>query len=279
MQITDSARRIFHAYLSILPVIVSALGLGVGHVDYNIYVPVWILHSCVMCLGAWITGVRFIRSDDQNKKRAAAIGLFFILPWILVSIFGGMGPPPFTITGWAELATEQQVRFSILILCGVLIAFGFSTLYEDLKSKGEGFYSRLGFTCIILAMPLFIITMAGWGALVTDAFRMITASSSKAIPDWLAPIRHTIEVIIIVWVALIYLATTLFAASIKKTGMLTAKACNVYMITSLAALVLSLAPPSSPEPIATISYLVGIPAITLVIPYLMGINLVRRISG
>ena len=278
MQQTSRTRSFFYVYLLIVPILMFALAFGVGHVDYRVYLPAWILHSCVMSFGAWSIGVRLISSNDPNKSRTAVIGLFFILPWVLVSIFGGMGPPPFTYKGWADLAIEQQIRFGILIICGILIAFGFSTLYEDLKLKGEGFYSRLAFTCIILALPLFLFTMACWGSVITDACKLFVASSSKAMPDWFNPILHMIEVIVIIWVALIYLATALFATSLKKTGTLSVRASNGYIISSLVALAVSLAPSSSPEPLPTISYLVGIPAVTFVIPYIMGINLVAKIS-
>jgi hypothetical protein len=104
-----------------------------------------------------------IRKEDSEKKDLALGSFSLIIPWILISIFFGFGPPPENAAAWVATATEQQVRYSILVIAGVFIAFGSVVLREKLKNSGESFYSGLGYTAITIAIPLFIINMIFWG--------------------------------------------------------------------------------------------------------------------
>jgi hypothetical protein len=248
------------------------LAFVVGRSPRAIYIPIWLVNVAAMLYAAWVLGASNIRSSDPGRKRIAIIGLLFTAPWMFASVFAGMGPPPFNMHEWAELASEQQARFNILIVCAVIIAFGFSMLYEHLKHLGEQLYARLGFTVIIVAIPLMIIGMILWGYMITEAFVIVDATVPRVIPDWLKPMRATVDAVVIVWVALIYLACIFFSLSLQKTNLLKTLP---YTIAAAVALIVSLLP-TSPEPLATINYLVGIPAVTFIIPYLLGLNLLRR---
>ena len=68
-------------------------------------------------------------------------------------MFAGLGPPPQTAIEWTATATEQQVRYFMLVICGVFIAFGFVGLRDILKTKGENFYSLLALTAVLIAIP------------------------------------------------------------------------------------------------------------------------------
>ncbi len=272
---STASRRLSFIFLCLVPLVSVIVAFALGRSPREIYIPIWLINVAAMLYASWVLGARNIRSLDPGKKRIAVIGLLFISPWMLASIFAGMGPPPFTMHGWAELASEQQLRFNILIVCAILLAFGFSLLYDHLKSLDEQFYSRFGFTSIIVAIPLMIIGMILWGSMITEAFVTIDAIVPRVTPDWLKPMRSTVDSVVVVWVALIYVACIFFSLSLRRTKLLESR---VYTIASLAALVLSLLPPTSPEPLATMNYVVGIPAVTFVIPYLMGANLLRSSS-
>ena len=269
---STASRRLSFIFLCLVPLVSVIVAFAIGRSPREIYIPIWLINVAAMLCASWVLGARNIRSLDLRKKRIAVIGLLFISPWMLASIFAGMGPPPFTMHEWAELASEQQVRFNILIVCAILLTFGFSLLYDHLKSLDEQFYSRFGFTAIIIAIPLMIIGMILWGNMITEAFVTIDAIVPRVTPDWLKPMRSTVDAVVVVWVALIYVACIFFSLSLRATKLLKSR---VYTIASLAALILSLLPSTSPEPLATMNYVVGIPAVTFVIPYLMGANLLR----
>lgn len=275
----SSLRSVSQLYLTFIPFIAAIIAFAVGHVSYKLYVPVWIGHSILMILATWFLGARAIRSADETRKTFAGAALLLISPWVLFTVFTGMGPPPDTAAGWVASATEQQVRYMLLIGGGVLAAMGFALLNNSLQTVGEKFYSLLGFTAISVAIPLFMINMAFWGSFLSEAFRIFENSHLKNRPDWYFPIRALFATISLVETGLIYLATAAFAASLRRAGWMAPTASHTYILISLLGMGLNLVPSSFPEPFATLGYLVSIPAFPFIMPYLMAINLLRRLGN
>jgi hypothetical protein len=277
-----SKQHISRIYLPLAPFLGAILAIaatqafGMKHIDSKIYLPVWIIQSCLMVIAAWILGARNIRSNDAEKKHLAAIAMFMIVPWIFISIFAGFGPPPDSAVGWAATAAIQQIRYSILILAGVLITFGFALLREKLKNNGENFYSLLGFTAIMIATPLFIIDMTYWGSNLVESYKIFAASPSAKRPDWFLAVRPQYGIVSLVEVALTYLATAAFAASLKIARWFRPNNCRIYIILSAVGFIFDVLQSSCPEPFATAGFVVSIPAVPFIMPYLMGINLLRR---
>jgi hypothetical protein len=191
-----------------------------------------------------------------------------------------MGPPPATLQGWVNTAAEQQVRYTILIAGGILFALGSALLKAKLQAAGENTYSVMASAAINLALPLFIINMAFWGYYLTDAFRVFILQGAAAKrPDWYGPVKSLFYVISIAEVLLMYLGTVLFAVSLKVTGLFNPVACRYYIIFGLAGVLLVVLPPSWPEPFGTAGYLVAIPAIPFIMPYLIGVHLLKYIKA
>ncbi|MVM36766.1 hypothetical protein GO730_02280 [Spirosoma sp. HMF3257] len=88
----------------------------------------------------------------------------FLIPWAFIALFGSMGPPPTIAQSWVATATEQQIRYAILLGSGVLFTLGFASLRNQLKRAGEDLYSQLGMLLVLLAMPLFMLNMIYWGS-------------------------------------------------------------------------------------------------------------------
>ena len=277
MQPNRTARNISQIYLSILPFLVVALAFAVGHISYYIYLPIWIVNSLLMIFAVWTLGAHKFRSADADKKHVIVVAWLLIVPWIFISMFFGMGPPPTTIKGWVELATEQEIRYIILIVGGISITFGLALLREQLKQTGERFYSLFGFMSIVIAAPLFIINWAYWGIYLPKAFQVFYASGTPAKrPDWYAPLQWFFYEIGIVEVGLIYLSTAAFAAALQKAGWFKTGASRVYIALSFVGLALCVLPVDLPEPLATMGYFSCIPAISILMLYFMAINLLRR---
>src|SRR3954451_15232322 len=134
MKRNNLKRNLSQVYLSLVPVRVSAFGLIVGYISYKVYLPVWIVNVCLMVTAAWILGLHVIRNPDAEKKQLAIGAFFLIVPYLFISMFFGLGPPPDTAAAWIATATEQQIRFIMLIIAGVFIAIGFAVLREKLKN-------------------------------------------------------------------------------------------------------------------------------------------------
>ena len=115
-------RNVSQIYLTLVPFLAAIFGLAVGYISYKIYLPIWIINFCLMVITAWALGAHVIKTKDVEKKRHVVCASFLIIPWLLISMFFGLGPPPDTAAGWVATATEQQVRYSMLTVAGIFIA-------------------------------------------------------------------------------------------------------------------------------------------------------------
>jgi hypothetical protein len=264
------------AYLWLVPPATVAIGFGIGHVSYTIYLSVWVLNACLMMLSALHLGGCRLWKQGRSGRQQVITALLLFAPWLLFSIFAGMGPPPSTMRGWVDTAAEQQIRYTILMAGGLLLLSGAALLKTQLQTSGENLYSVLAFAVLSMAIPLFMINMAFWGYFLNDAFRLFTANPTAKRPDWYGPIKSLFYVISVAEVAMIYLAIVLFAVSLKITGLLSRSAFRWYIGCGLMAMLLALMPPNWPQPFGTAGYLVAIPAIPFIMPYLFGINLIRK---
>ncbi len=228
-----------------------------------------------MVIASWILGLHVI--NKKTEKTHLIVGAFFlIIPWILVSMFFGLGPPPEKATGWVATATEQQVRYSMLVVAGIFVAFGFTLLKEKLKNDGENYYSLLGFIAIIIAIPLFILDMLFWGFSLTESYKILVSTNTEKLPDWFKPLRVIFGMISVVEVSLTYLAITFFAVSMNRVGWLGKISSKIYILISLFAFMLIVLSVFLPEPFITAGFAAAIPAIPFLMPYFMGVNLLRK---
>ena len=271
-------RPIAHIYLCIVPLIAFILAFTVGRVGPEIYVPIWIAHSFLMLFFIWHLGAKYAKHPNGHSRSFVAVGLLLIIPWILATIFAGMGPPPFTLANWAELADEQRIRFCILIVCSVSLAVAFSLINELAGNDDNPFYSRVALTLILIAIPIFITVTVFWATVFTDTAILVSKTPGQAKPEWLAPWRHMIDFLSTIEVCLFYMATAMVAMAMRKANWLSVNASRAYFFTSLFAFASTLIPSSAPEPLVILNYVTGIPAITMVMPYLIGLALLRRVE-
>ena len=262
-------------YLYLVPPIAAAIGFGIAPIRHQLYIPIWAVHVCLMLIAASLlisSGRNELRILDKVRVGAAFL---IIIPWLLFSIFAGMGPPPGTMDGWVASATEQQVRYSLLIAGGLSAFFGFALLKTELQAMGENVYASLGLTSLGLALPLFILNMAYWGYYLPEAFRIFVHLPTGKRPDWYVPLKSIFYVISCLEVALTYLSSIFFARAMRKTGMLSKRSLRCYAIFGTIGLLLVFVPPSWPEPLSIASYLVAVPAIPFIMPYFMGVRLLH----
>lgn len=231
-----------------------------------------------MFIAAWILGLHVIRTHDTEKKQLAIGAFFLIVPYLLISMFFGLGPPPETVRGWVTTTTEQQIRYIMLIIAGLFIFFGFAVLREKLKNTEGSFYSAIGFTALMVAIPLFIINMIFWSAYLPELFKIMTASDLEKSPEWFRPIREEFNLLTNVEVTITYFAVAAFAASLRAAGWIGKTASLIYIVINSIALFITVLP-FSQQLLSIPFFIVTIPAIPFLMPYFMGINLLRRVGN
>ena len=129
---------------------------------------------------------------------------------------------------------------------------------------------------MMIAIPLFIFKMAYYNSFLLETFRIRLASASDKMPEWYSPIQGLMVIIMAVEVALTYLATAAFAASLKSAAWFKKTASNIYIIISLLCFLSAVTVVFYPSPISNAGGSVTIPALPFIMPYLIGINLLRR---
>ena len=272
-------RNLSQAYLTIVPIATAVLGFTVSNVSYKTYLPIWITNVFLMLAASRILGASSISASNNEKKYLAVSGFLLIAPWIFFSIFAGMGSPPETYAAWVSNEFEQQVRYAFLITGGVLLAVGFAVLKDIINDTNGSIFSLTGFTAVSIAMILFVLDMSYWHSFLPETFKTKEAISLNKLPEWHRPIQKLFLVISIVEVSLTYLATAAFAASLKSAGWFKKSASLIYIVISLLAFILVALYGFYPESITTNGfpfYPFMIPAIPFVMPYYIGINLLRR---
>lgn len=134
--------------------------------------------------------------------------------------------PPATVALWLEHAAEHQTRYYILVIGGVFAACGFALLAQYLTRAGGAFlwvaraYANNNCLCLIW--------MVYWGQFLPEAFRGFTDFSSTERPAWYLASRSMFNHIAIVEVALLYLATALFAAGLHAVKIFSTTAYHIH---------------------------------------------------
>ncbi|MBS1659903.1 MAG: hypothetical protein JST68_02500 [Bacteroidetes bacterium] len=247
-------------YLTIVPFLAAAIGFGIGRSPSFIHIPIWIIHTILMVI---------LLRKIGNPSPAA---VFLVIPWILFPLFAGFGPPPSTAEHWVNLAAEEQIRYSILVIGGICAAIGWFLLKQQLRPSP---YSTAATALLFIAMPLFILNMLYWGFFLTASFKNFVAKGQTERPDWYVMIRELFFWIGSIETSLLYAVSGLFALAIKTSGIFKPRPCNIYIGFSLFGLTCGLLPANIPAPLDVIGYITAVPAIPFIMPYLIGVNLIR----
>jgi hypothetical protein len=151
-----------------------------------------------------------------------------------------------------------------------------SLLREALSGAGERFYATLGFAAIILSGPLYLI----WNIFAFAAF--FGKEHAGEMPAAIVSLRDMLDLLLFVAGFLTYLATAAFAASLGRVQWLRRGAARAFMIVNAVALLfLVMRGIQYPDGRATPWYtspgfIVGIPAVPFIMPFLLGVVLLRR---
>lgn len=262
-------RKLSFIYLLSVPALATALAFAIGRVDYWLYIPIWLLNVILMALATRTLSTTLSRLSLKHA-------LFFIFPWMLFSIFGGMGPPPETAAAWALLANEQIFRYTFLIAGGISMTIGFHYLRIRLVNTPGSKYAYWSNVLMKIAIPLFVLNMAYWGYFLTHTFIKYSIKGAGSKPAWMISLDEVFTVIRMTEVALIYFATAALSCALRLSGHLSKAGSFIYMLFSCLGALLNLLPGTLSGPLAVANYLSYIPAFTLLMPYLIAVNLLNK---
>ena len=277
MQRISTVRRICQIFLWLYPFVFAPLLLFIYRGSQSrSYLIGGAVQAGAMLLAAWVLGASDARKGSQEQKWLALAGLLLIAPMALTALFVGLGPPPEEPERWLATAADQEIRYTLLLFAGLFVAGGFAVLRESLRQAGERIYSGLGFAAIIISTVLFVFYITSFTTVVLVALRQWAASGKM--PEWIAPLSRQSAIVGLVEVALTYLGTAAFAAALRSVGWVGRITCQVFVALSLVAVPLVALSPIFPRQVnlGLPIFVLAVPAVPFILPYLIGVNLVRR---
>src|SRR5436309_3482596 len=267
----NTVRRVSYVFLCIVPFLnFVVVGVRAFRVP-GVYQVVGVMYFAALALAAWALGARAIRADSQDRRLLGLAGTLLVTSFALVALLWvGLGAP------WQATAAENQMRYLVLIVMATAVAGGFVLLKEALSEAGERFYSTLGFAAIMLSGPLYLI----WNTFAFGAF--FGKEHAGEVPAAIVSLGDTFDVLLFVAGFLTYLATAAFAASLGRVRWLGRGATRAFIIVTFVALLFLLIrglryPNGRVTPWYTNpGFIVGIPAVPFIMPFLFGVVLLRR---
>jgi len=238
-----------------------------------LYQVIGVIQFAAVVWAAWTLGAREITTSAREPRLLALAGIFLVTPFALMALlWPGLGPP------WVATPAENQMRYLVLAAMTIAIVVGFVVLREALGQADKTVRSSVGFAAIMLAGPLYLIFDAfGFGVATA---RLHGGETPPAFHD----LNSVIDLILFLAGALTYIATAAFAVSLGQAQWIGRGAARAFTIISLVALLLlvirglhfpdpkALSAPWYTNP----GFIVGIPAVPFIIPFLFGVVLLRR---
>lgn len=235
-----------------------------------LYQVIGVIQLAAVVWAAWTLGARAITASAREPRLLALAGIFLVTPFALMALlWPGLGPP------WVATPPENQMRYLVLAAMTISIVVGFVVFREAL---GEADKNSVGFAAILLAGPLYL-TFNAFGFGVATA-KLHGGETPPAFRD----LNSVIDLILFLAGALTYIAAAAFAVSLGQARWIGRGAARAFTIISLVALLLLVIrglhfpdPKALSTPWYTnLGFIVGIPAVPFIIPFLFGVVLLRR---
>jgi len=269
----NTVRRVSYVFLCIVPFLSFVVGGVRAFRVPGVYQAAGVAYFAAIAIAAWTLSAGAMRADVQSRRLLGLTGTLLITPFALLALLWvGLGPP------WQANVAENQMRYLVLIVMATAIAGGFVVLREALSEAGERFYATLGFAAIMLSGPLYLI----WNTFAFAAY--FGKEHTGQVPAAIVSLGDMEDLLLFVAGFLTYLATVAFAASLGRVQWLGRGATRAYMIVNgIALLFLLVRGLQFPDPRAlstpwylNIGFVVGIPAVPFIMPFLLGVVLLRR---
>lgn len=273
MQPASTARRFGYVFLCITPFLVAALAGARPLRIAGIHQAVGIILFATIALCVWWLGGRGTTAGAEQAQRLRVAGVLLVAPFAMVALLWiGLGTP------WDATPPENVMRYAVLLASAVAVTTAFVVLKEVLSDDGERLSSSLGLALNVLAGSAYVV----WISFQLGA-HAARASQGQVLPAIIS-LGDVFDTLLFVACALTYLATAAFAESLGRLGWLRRGSSRAYVVLNLLALTfLTVRGLSFPDPTASSTpwymrpgFIAGIPAIPWVMPYLLGVVLLRR---
>jgi hypothetical protein len=170
------------------------------------------------------------------------------------------------------------MRYEVLLVSSIAVSSGFVFLKEGLREAGEKLYSPFGFSAALFAGSAYLVWMS-----FTLGVYIVLVRDGK-MPGAIDSVLDVLDILLTVACLLTYLATAAFAAAMGKVRWISRGASWTYVIVNVVLVICLLVRGMSFPDIENLAtpwytqpgFIAGIPAVPFVMPFLLGVVLLRR---
>ena len=274
MSRSRNQRRLNHIALCASLVLVTVLfGVRAAYAHW-VYCALVAVQLATLSLTAWKLGLRMVKSQMVEQKVLAVSGGLLLAPWLFFSLLPGYGRPD------EATHVENQFRYLILFINAIAVGGGMVMLRQTLADAGDRFYSTIGFACISIATPLYLV----WAAILIQFHRVLNSAIPAGATDWIRATADFSDILLFFSGVLTYFATAAYSRALSKTKLIGNNASGVILVVSLVAVVLLTARGLQfPDPAVVFEHwykipgwIAGIPAVPWIMPCCIGVSLLKR---
>ena len=276
MQRISPLRRVSQVFLWVAPFISPILILAYRAGGLKLYALSGAALFLLMAGAVWILVADSVRTPTTNRRDALLPGVLLVASLDLVAITVTTGPPPTSAAEWVATQNVQHLRYVGLLVAGLLAWAGFDALTAMLQVAGERALSVLARSVTAISMALF--TLFTLGALTIPDLVAQQRNSGNT-PTWASPLLILMSSWLSLYAVLTYLAASLYAMALGRVGLIGKFGGAVFVALGTIASILVLIAILTPNQSGTLThglFVLQIPAVPLILPYFVGVNLVRR---
>ncbi|HEX6851893.1 MAG TPA: hypothetical protein VF139_10870 [Candidatus Polarisedimenticolaceae bacterium] len=268
-------KRAAYVVLCILPCVVLPLAairdLRVSGLSQAIG---WLLFA-TLAAAVWVLS-RGRQTAGESDPRLRIGGLLLLVPIALMACeWVGIGTP------WDATPEENRMRYAVLLAMAIAVAAGSYVVADALRDAGEKRFAPLALVLGLLSGSAYVV----WTSFQLGDFALRIAGGERA--PGTAAINNVFDALLFAAGVLAYLATACLACALGRAGRLGPVAAHVYLGLNLLACVMLLARGVSyPTPASGLEawytrpgFIAGIPAMPWIMPYFLGVILVRDRGG
>lgn len=268
-----SLRRASYLFLCIGPILIMPLAGARPLRIPGVHPWIGIVLFAAMAACVWILGVRRPRPEAESARRLAIAGGLLVVPFALIALLWvGLGTP------WDATPPENVMRYAVLLVGSVAVTAALVLVWDLLLEASERLFATLGLSAAVLAGAGYLV----WLSLEMGAHA--TRVRLGTVPESITALGSLLDVLLFAACALTYLATAAFAGALGRVRWLRQGPSTAYVTLSLIALAfLVLRGLAFPDPTqsstpwyARPGFIVGIPAVPWLMPYFLGVVLLRR---
>lgn len=238
----------------------------------GVYQAVGVVIFACLALAAWALSRPAGRSSEQAMLARCA-GCLFLAPFGLIGLLWvGLATP------WDATAIENRMRYAVLVMASVAVTAAFVVAKEAMSDSSNRLFPVLTLAVGTLSGVAYLV----WTSFYLGAFaaKVSTGRLSPEVP----PVMNILDVLLFVASALAYLATAALAESLRRAHWLRTGAAVTFVLVSLIAFTFLVlrglsypSPNDGPTPwYMRPGFVAGIPAMPWLMPYLLGIVLLRQ---